>query len=53
MKQTKKHGEKKKGKEEWKCKVKQRQRKKTYRLKINSKGERKVGRANQGINVEK
>ena len=35
------------------CKVKQRQMKKTYTLKINCKGKRTVGKTNKGINVKK
>ena len=45
--------ERKKRKKEQICRIKQRQIKKTYILKINCKGKRTVGKANKGINVEK
>ena len=44
--------ERKKRKKEQICKVKQRQKKKVY-IKINCKGKITVGKANNGINVEK
>ena len=48
-----KRKERKERKKEYICKVKQRQMKKIYMLKINCKGKRTVGNANKGINVEK
>ena len=45
--------ERRKGKKKQICKVKQRQIKKIYMLKINCKRKRTVGKANKGINVEK